>query len=137
VVFGLKIQSMSVQNLFSARLKLPLLFSMIGSGKRHQDVLPASLFAVFRTSGLLSLPVGEIRADKLPVDPGHLQGELVGGHPHHCYRRAHRRHRCPVVDRVLQKNTHIADDHAKNSLKQFVSIKYICFQVMFPCAFVS
>jgi hypothetical protein len=72
---------MSVQNLFSARLKLPPLFSIIGSGKRRRDVLPASLLAVFRTSGLFFLPVSEIRADKLPVDLGHIQGELVGGHP--------------------------------------------------------
>jgi hypothetical protein len=42
---------MSVQNLFFARPsnKLPsaLLFSMIGGGKRSQDVLPAPFFAYF------------------------------------------------------------------------------------------
>ncbi len=67
------------------------------------------LFAIFRTSGLLSLHESEIQAGKLLVDPGHLQEELVGGRPHHCYRKACR----PGVDRAKQKNTRIADEHAK------------------------
>jgi hypothetical protein len=61
---------------------------------------------MFHTSGLLYLPQSEIRASKLFVDPGHLQEEHVGGHPHP-------RPRCPVLDRALQKNTHMADDHGK------------------------
>jgi hypothetical protein len=51
VVFGPKRPSMSVQNLFFARppnkLPLALLFSIIGSGKRHQDVLRAPLLLYF------------------------------------------------------------------------------------------
>jgi hypothetical protein len=51
----------------------------------------------------------------------HLQEECVGGPLHHHYKRAH--HHCPVVDRVLQKNTHIADDHGKKLPKTIVSLK--------------
>jgi hypothetical protein len=99
------------------------LFSITGCGKRWQDVLPAPLFAIFHTSGLLSLHESEIRAGKLLVDPGHLQEELVGGRrPHHRYRKACRRR--PVVDRALQKNTRIADEHAKILPEASVSIKW-------------
>jgi hypothetical protein len=63
-----------------------------------------SIFCLFHTIGLLSPPKIEIRAGKLLVDPGHLQEELVGGRPHHGYIKA--RHRCPRVDRGLQK-THV------------------------------
>jgi hypothetical protein len=59
------------------------------------------IIAVFHTTGLLSLPQTEIRAGKLLVDPGHR----------------------PVVDRALQKNTHIADDHGKKLPKTIVSLK--------------
>ncbi len=52
-----------------------------------------------------------IRAGKLLVDPGNLQEELVGSHPHFHYRRVHCR--LPVVDRALQKNTRIGDDIGK------------------------
>jgi hypothetical protein len=61
-------------------------------------------FSNFHTIGLFSPPKNEIRAGKLLVDPGHLQEELLGVHPHHHYIKA-----CPschVVDRVLQKNTY-------------------------------
>jgi hypothetical protein len=71
--------------------------------------------------GLLSPPESEIRDGKLLVDPGHFQEELVGGRPHHRYIKACRRH--PRVDRGLQKNTHIADDHAKKLLEASVSLK--------------
>ncbi len=64
----------------------------LSCGKRRQDVLPAPLFAIFRTGGLLSLPECEIRAGKLLVDPGHLQEELVGGGHHHHYIKARRHH---------------------------------------------
>jgi hypothetical protein len=51
VVFGLKRPSMSVKNLFFARppamLPSPLLFSIIGSGKRRSDCLPALLLPFF------------------------------------------------------------------------------------------
>jgi len=101
--------------LFFARPLLKLLslslFSKIGIGTRRQDVLPAPLFTIFCTSGHLSLPQSKIRAGKLFVDSGHFREELVGGHPHHCYRRACCL--CPVVDRALQRHTQIADDHAK------------------------
>ena len=104
---------MSVPNLFFARpapkKPSPPLFSITCCGKRHQDVLPAPFFAIFHTSDLLFLPESEIRAGKLRVDPGHPQEELVGGCPHHHYIKARRRH--PRVDRVLQKNIQIADDH--------------------------
>jgi hypothetical protein len=80
---------MSVQNLFFARPALkkpsPPLFSITGCGKRHQDVFPALFFCIFHTSGILSPPESEIRADKLLDDQGHLQEELVGGYPHHRY----------------------------------------------------
>jgi hypothetical protein len=69
----------------------------------------------------LSLPESEIRAGKLLVDPGHLQEEIVGGHPHHRYRRARRRR--PGVERALQKITHIAGDHAKKLSEASVSLK--------------
>ncbi len=81
-----------------------LLFLIIGSGKRRQDILPGLLFAIFRTSGLLSLSQSEIRAGKWLVNPGHHQEDLAGGRPHCRYRRT-----ClcyPGVDRVQQK-THI------------------------------
>jgi hypothetical protein len=111
---------MSVQNLFFARpapkKPLPPLYSITGCEKRHHDVLQAPLFATFHTSSLLSLSESEIRGGKLMADLGHLQEELVGGHPHPHYRKAQRRHL--GVDRVLQKNTHIADDHLKYYLKQ-------------------
>jgi hypothetical protein len=108
MVFGLKRPSMSVQNLFFARPthkkpSLPL-FSITGCGKRHQDVFPAPIFTIFHNSGLLFLPESEIRACKLLVDPGHLQGELVEGRSQDHYRKAGRCH--PGVDRALQK-THI------------------------------
>ncbi len=94
-----------------------MLFSVIGGGERHQDDLPDSPFAVFRTSSLYSCPESEIRAAKLLVVPGHLQEELVGGSPQHRYRRVRRR--LPGVDRVLQKHTQkIDDDHPKNYLKE-------------------
>jgi hypothetical protein len=70
---------------------------------------------------LLSPPKSEIRAGKLLVDPGHLQEELVGGHPHHPDIKARRRH--PSVDRGLQKNTRTADDHAKKLPEASVSLK--------------
>jgi hypothetical protein len=79
--------------------------------KKASRYSPSSIFAVFHTSGLSFLPQSEIRAVKLLVDPGHLQEECVGGYTHHRYRRA--RCRRPVVDRVLQKNINIADDHGK------------------------
>jgi hypothetical protein len=64
----------------------------------------------FSSAAFFSCTKNEIRAGKLLVGPGHLQEELVGGHPHHRYRNS--RCRRPVVDRSA-KNTHIADDHAK------------------------
>ncbi len=81
-----------------------------------QDVLPALFFAIFGTSDLLSLPESEIRAGKLPADPGHPQEELVGGRPHHCYIKG----RCcrPRVDRVLQKTHNLLITMPKNYLKQ-------------------
>ena len=97
------------------------LFSAIGCGEKRQDDLSASLFAIFHTSSLLSLPESEIRAGKLLVDPGHPQEELVGGRPHHHYIKAC--HRRPRVDRVLQKNTHTADDHAKKLPEASFSLK--------------
>jgi hypothetical protein len=116
---------MSVQNLFFARpapkKPYPPLFSITGCEKRHQDVLPAPFFAIFHTSDLLSLPESEIRACKLLVDPGHPQEELVGGRPHHHYIKA--RPRPPRVDRVLQKNTHTADNHAKRLPEVSFSLK--------------
>jgi hypothetical protein len=91
-----------------------------GCGKRLQDVLAAPIFTIFHTSGLLFLPESEIRAGKLLVDPGHLQEELVEGRSQHHYRKAGCCH--PGVDRALQKNTHIADDHAKNFPEVSVSL---------------
>ena len=116
---------MSVQNLFFAgpapKKPSPPLFSINCCGKRHQDVLPAPFFAIFHTSDLLSLPENEIRAGKQLVDPGHPQEELVGGRPHHRYRKAHCC--CPGIDRELQKNTHTADDHAKKLPEASFSLK--------------
>jgi hypothetical protein len=133
VVFGLKRPRLAVRNLFFARTspKLPSLplFSIIGSGRRRQDVLPVLFFAVFLTRGLLSLPQSEIRAGKLLVDPGQLQEERVGGRPHHCHRRARRRR--PVVDRALQKTHILLMTMAKITENNFL------FQVMSPFAFLS
>jgi hypothetical protein len=89
--------------------------------KKASRCSPSSIIAVFHTSDLLFLSQSEIRAGKLLVDPGHLQEEHLGGCPHHRYRRAccHR----PIVGRVLQKNTHIADDHGKKLPETIVSLK--------------
>jgi hypothetical protein len=70
---------------------------------------------------LLSPTESEIRAGKLLVGPGHLQEELVGGRPHHRYIKACR-HR-PREDKGLQKNTRIADDHAKKLPEASVFLK--------------
>jgi hypothetical protein len=116
---------MSVQNLFFAgpvpKMPSPPLFSINGCGKRRQDVLPAPFFKYF------SLPKNEIRAGKLLVDPGHLQEELLGGHPRHHYIKACPS--CPVVDRALQKNTRIADEHAKILSEASVSLKRTVFKL--------
>jgi hypothetical protein len=82
---------------------------------------PSAIIAVFHTSDLLFRPQSEIRAGKLLVDPGHLQEEGVGGRPHHRYRRACCHH--PVADRLLQKNTRIADEHSKILPETIVSLK--------------
>ena len=116
---------MSVQKLFFARPapkkpSLPL-FSITGCGKRRQDVLPAPFFEYFTPSAFSVLLKTEIRAGKLLVDPEHLQEELLGGHPHHHYIKACPS--CPVVDRALQKNTRIADEHAKKLSEASVSLK--------------
>jgi hypothetical protein len=125
VVFELKRPSMSVQNLFlpgePPKSHCRLFFSITSCRKRHKDVLPVPFFAYFTPSGLLFPPESEIRAGKLLVDPGHLQEELVGGRPHHRYIKAYRRR--PRVDRGLQKNTRIADDHAKKLCEARVSLK--------------
>jgi hypothetical protein len=80
--------------------------------KRASRCSPSSTMAIFHTVSLLSLPKNKIRAGKLLNDSVHLQEERLGGRPHYRYRRARgaRRHR-PVVDRVLQKNIQIANDH--------------------------
>jgi len=70
----------------------------------------------FAPAAFLPLPESEIRAGKLLVDPGHLQEELVGGCPHHRYRRACCR--CPRLDRVLQKTHLLLMTMPKNYLKQ-------------------
>jgi hypothetical protein len=73
------------------KLPSPLLFSIIGIRKRCQDVrtkrknppkkyffkkmFPSFIIAILHTTGLLSFPQSEIRAGKLLVDPGHLQGD--------------------------------------------------------------
>jgi hypothetical protein len=116
---------MSVQNLFLARPapKKPStpLFLTTGCENRRKDVLLASFFAYFTPSAFYLPLESEIRTGKLLVGPGHLQEELVGGRPHHRYIKACR---CrPRVDRGLQKNTHIADDHAKILLEARVSLK--------------
>jgi hypothetical protein len=99
---------------------LPL-FSITGCENRHQDVLPAPFFTIFHTSDLLSLPENEIRAGKLLVDPGHPQEELVGGCPHHHYKKPRR---CrPRVDRALQKKTLTPDNYAKKLPEASFSLK--------------
>jgi hypothetical protein len=97
---------MSVQNLFFAR--------------PAPKCSPSSTFCIFHTSGLLSPPESEIRSGKLLDDQGHLQEELVGGCPHHYIKACCRG---PRVDRALQKNTHIADDHAQTLPEESVSLK--------------
>jgi hypothetical protein len=47
---------------------------------------------------------------------GHLQKELLGGHPHHHYLKAC--HSCPVVDRALKKTHVLLMNMLKNYLKQ-------------------
>jgi hypothetical protein len=111
---------MSVQNLIfarlSAKLPSPPLFSIIGNGNRCQDVLPARLLPYFTPATYyFFLKVKSELASCL------LTHEHVGGCPHHRYRKA-RCHR-PVVDRALQKNTHIADDHGKILPETIVSLK--------------
>ncbi len=78
----------------------------------------------------MSLPKSEIRAGKLLVDPGHPQEELVGGRPHHRYIKTHR---CrPRVDRVLQKNTHTAENLAKKLPEASISLKGTVFKLCCP-----
>ncbi len=88
---------------------------------------PCAIIAVFHTSGLLFLPNSDIRAGKLLFGPGHLQEEHGGGHPHHRYIKAHCR--CPVEDRTLQKNTHIADNHGKKLPETIISLKWTVFKL--------
>ena len=78
-------------------------------------------FSSYFTPAAFHFLKSEIRAGKLLVDPGHLQEELLGGHPHHHYIKACPS--CPVVDRALQKNTRIADEHAKKLSEASVSLK--------------
>ena len=85
------------------------------------------IFRIFHTIGLFSPPKNEIRAGKLLVDPGHLQEELSGGRPHHHYIKACPS--CPVVDRALQKNTRIADEHVKKLSEASVSLKGTVFKL--------
>jgi hypothetical protein len=111
---------MSVQNLFfcQAVAQAAIATAIFNNWhwKRASRCSPSSIIAIFHITGLLSLPQNKIRAGKLLTDSGHLQEEHLGGHPHHCYRRA-RRHR-PVEDRVLQKNRKLLMTMAKNYLKQ-------------------
>jgi hypothetical protein len=67
---------MFVKNLFYAR---PFSITCCGKGIKMFSQLYYSLYFA---------PESEIRAAKLLVDRGHLQEELVGGCPHHRYRRA-------------------------------------------------
>jgi len=114
---------MSVQNLFFAgqapKKSAPPLFSINGCGKRHQDVLPAPFFAYLTPAAFCLLKIKSELASCL-LTQGH-QEELVGGCPHHRYKKACRRR--PRVDRALQKNTHIADNHAKKLSEASVSLK--------------
>ncbi len=87
--------------------------------KGVKDVLHFSHISHHRP--FFSPPESEIRAGKLLGDPGHLQEELVGGRPHYCYIKAC--HRRPRVDRGLQKNKHIADDHSNKLNEASVSLK--------------
>ncbi len=52
------------------------------------------------------------------------------GSPHHRYIKACRRR--PRVDRGLQKNTHIADDHGKKLPEASVSLKWTVFKLCCP-----
>jgi hypothetical protein len=73
---------MSVQNMFFA-----ITASIFNKWlwKKMSRCSPRSIFCIFDTSGLLTLPKKEFRDGKLLVDPGHLQEGLVGGCPHHRY----------------------------------------------------
>ncbi len=115
---------MSVQNLVFARPgpKKPSqsLFPITGCEKRCKDVLLAPFFAYFTPPAFYILLKVKSEGKQL-VDPGHLQEELVGGRTHHRYIKA-----CPCrprVDRGLQKNTGIADDHDKKLPEASVSLK--------------
>jgi hypothetical protein len=116
---------MSVQNLFicQASAQKAIAASIFNNWlcKKESKCSPSSIFCIFHTSGLLAPPESEIRAGKLLDDQGHLQEELVGGHHHHRYIKACCRR--PRVDRALQKNTHIADDHAQKLPEASVSLK--------------
>jgi hypothetical protein len=121
---------MSVKNLFLARppamLPSPPLISII-QWKKALRCSPSAIIAVFHSSGLFFLPKSKIRAGKLLVGPGHLQEEHVGGDPHHRYIKAHCR--CPVEDRTLQKNIHIADNHGKKLPETIISLKRTVFKL--------
>jgi hypothetical protein len=111
---------MSVQNLFFARAApknpSPPLFSITGCVKRSQNVLPAPFFAYFTPAAFyLILKVKSELASCL------MTKGTLGGRPHHSYIKACcRRFR---VDRALQKNTLIADDHAQKLPEASVSLK--------------
>ncbi len=134
VVFELKRPSMSVQNLFFAKPvpkkpSLPL-FPITGCEKRRKDVLLAPFFAYFTHHRPFISSWKWNQSCKLLVDPGHPQEELVGGRPHHRYIKDCRRR--PRVDWGLQKNTCIADNHAKKLPEASVSLKWIVFKLCCP-----
>ncbi len=121
---------MSVQNLFFARpapkKPSPPLFSITGCGKRCKDVLPAPFFAYFTPSAFYLLLKVKSELASCLLTQGTFK-ELVGGRPEHCYIKAC--HRRPRVDRGLQINTHIADEHAKKLPETSVSLKWTVFKL--------
>ena len=116
---------MSVQNLFlpgrRPKSHRHLYFQLLAVEKVVKMFSQLHFLPYFTPATFFSLPESEIRAGKLLVDPGHLQEELVGGCRHHHYIKACRRR--PKVDRALQKNKSIADDHAKKLPEASVSLK--------------
>jgi hypothetical protein len=96
---GLKGQDCLYRTCFcqpSAKLPSPPLFSIIGSEKRCQDVLPAPLLLSFTPATFYFFL--KVKSELASC----FREERLGRRPQHRYRRARCWH--PVVDRALQKN---------------------------------
>ncbi len=135
--FGLKRPRMSVQNLSfarpSAKLPSPPLFSIISSGKRRQDVLPARLLPYFTPATFYFFLKVKSELASCLLTLGIFKKRLGGSPPPSLQRSS----LPPSCSRQSAAKKHILlMTMAKNYLNNFL-FKINSFQVMSPCAFVS